>query len=242
MSASQLVITLLGSAGGVARAVLAVLDHASGTPDDPLHDKLSGSKLYLLDREARPKSYYARLLSRYPGKFGVLTLDLENRDQLLHHLRSSGTTLVIDCSWADTLGTMACCHETGAAYVNTALECFEADDDASVARYSLLRRYDLFEQRRGSFPGLKAIACSGMNPGLVQWMAMELLRREGGRVPDGCYIVERDTTFLADPEAVEPETVYTSWSPECFLEEAVEKVGENAGSDGLLMDRITRPL
>ena len=39
--------------------------------------------------------------------------------------------------------------------------------------------------------------------------------------PIGCYIVEHDTSFYKDKKIAEENVVYTTWSPECFLDEAI---------------------
>ena len=60
-----------------------------------------------------------------------------------------------------------------------------------------------------------------MNPGVVQWMAINLMKENPDNPPLACYIVEHDSTFYADKNLIEPNTIYTSWSVECFLDEAI---------------------
>ena len=41
-------------------------------------------------------------------------------------------------------------------------------------------------------------------------------------IPKACYIVEHDTTFFKEPKEANKDTIYTTWSPECFLDEAID--------------------
>lgn len=52
-------------------------------------------------------------------------------------------------------------------------------------------------------------------------MALELIKKRPDENPLGCYIVEQDTSFYADKSLADKQTIYTTWSPECFLDEAI---------------------
>lgn len=214
-------LTLLGSSGGLAKAVLALLNKAIADPDDPLHPILNQSLLHLIDMNQRPSEYYSNLFPNLFPRIRLLELNLQDLQAFKQHLADTDSRLVIDVSWADTLDMLACCDETGTAYVNTALENAAVDADASLYGFPLTERYERFEDKRSEFTRLKAIVCSGMNPGVVQWMAYALQRENPDRQPIACYIVEQDTSFYTDPHLIEPKTIYASWSVECFLDESI---------------------
>lgn len=116
---------------------------------------------------------------------------------------------------------LQCCDELGVQYINTALENTMVDEKEELEGFTLLERYRIFEENRMRFRGTKAIIGSGMNPGVVQWMALKMMQQVPDELPIGCYIVEHDDTFYADLSKAKKKTVYTTWSPECFLDEAI---------------------
>ena len=59
-----------------------------------------------------------------------------------------------------------------------------------------------------------------MNPGVVQWMAIKLLK-DTSDPPLACYIFEHDSSFYKDKNLVDSKAIYTTWSVECFLDEAI---------------------
>lgn len=214
-------ITLLGSAGGAARAVLALLNRAAADPGDPLNPVLRQAHLYLLDPCQKPAAYY----DRFPNLAGRLSLGAmraEAADALTAHLRRSRTGLLLDCSAGSCWEPLVCCDALDIRYVNTAVEIGHLDGDPRLAAVSVAARCHWLEARRGHLRGLRAIVGSGMNPGVVQWMALHLLAQVGGARPLACYVVEEDTTFPANPALVPPEAVCLSWSPGHYLEEAVQ--------------------
>lgn len=217
----QLVISIFGSGGGVAKAVLSVLDHSIADPDSPLYHRLTNSRIHCIDQQQRPLSHYNSCCPNLAPSLKLHQFDLNDRSKLLQHLQATGTQLVVDLSWADTITVMECCNELGIAYVNTALENKEVDDMPELESFTLIERSIRFEEARDSFTRLKAIIGSGMNPGIVQWMAHKLIGMHPEEQPLGCYIVERDSTFYADRSLAEAETIYSTWSADCFLDEAV---------------------
>jgi homospermidine synthase len=221
MSESMNSFTLLGSCGGLAKAVLALLNKAIATHDDPLQAILKKTKLHLIDMKQQKPQYYSSL---YPNLFSQIhlhQLDLKDLQAFKKHLVDTDTKLVIDVSWADTLEMLSCCDELGIPYVNTALENTSVDEDPTLYGFPLTERYELFEDKRTQFTNTRAIVGSGMNPGVVQWMAYKLQQENPDQTPLACYIVEHDTSFYVDPLIIEPQTIYTSWSVECFLDEAI---------------------
>lgn len=213
--------TLLGSGGGLAKAVLSVLNKAIIDSNDPLYAILSHTELHLIDINQRKPLYYSDL---YPNLFSRLhlhQLDLTDLQAFKQHLIDTNTRLVIDVSWADTLEMLSCCNDLAIPYVNSALENTAVDEDPTLYGFPLTERYDRFEEQKADFTSTQAIVCSGMNPGVVQWMAFQLQQENSDRTPVACYIVEHDSSRFADPQCVKPKTLYTSWSVECFLDEAI---------------------
>ncbi|EFM10390.1 conserved hypothetical protein [Paenibacillus curdlanolyticus YK9] len=214
-------ITVLGSSGGVARALLTLFEHSLLDEHSPLHACLANSRIHGIDREQKPRSYYRSFAPELSARLKLHQLDLTDAESLKEHCVRTNTQLVIDLSWADTRSMIACCDELGISYVNTALEDEEVDEEPELETTSLLERIDRFDAAESTYKRVKAIVCSGMNPGVVQWMAVELMKENPDKKPRAIYVVEKDDTFYEDPSLVKPNTVYVTWSPECFLEEAV---------------------
>ncbi|WP_373233064.1 S-adenosylmethionine decarboxylase related protein [Cohnella sp.] len=213
--------TLLGSSGGLAKAVLSLLNAAVTDNNDPIHGILVQTELHLIDLNQREPLYYSDL---YPNLFSRLHLhqmDLNNLQAFKQHLVDTDSRLVIDVSWADTLEMLNCCNELAIPYVNSALENKAVDEDPTLYGFPLTERYDRFEDQKAHFTNTHAIVCSGMNPGVVQWMAFQLQQENPDRTPLACYVVEHDSSFFTDALYVQPQTLYTSWSVECFLDEAI---------------------
>lgn len=220
--ADEVVITMLGSAGGVAKAVLALLNKAAGDSNNPIHALMLRCTLHLIDRRKKSVRYYRKLLPALRTPFVVHQFGLGNRDRLREHLKESQTRIVIDVSWADTAEMLHCCNELGVAYINTALESTEVDNHPDrYEGFPLIERLKIFEHSKADFTNTTTIVCSGMNPGVVQWMVLEVMKLEPARPPLGCYIVEHDTSFYRDKTRADPKTLYTTWSPDCFLDEAI---------------------
>ncbi|HLO02681.1 MAG TPA: saccharopine dehydrogenase NADP-binding domain-containing protein [Symbiobacteriaceae bacterium] len=221
--ASTPVLTVLGSAGGVARAVLTILNEAAQDKQNPIHTILHQAQIHLVDLKRKPMSYYSGLLPHVRRKqLSIHQLNLRNLDKLREHLQHTGTTLVIDLSWGDTVGILQVCNDLGVRYLDTALENTMIDDHEELYEgFSLIERVRIFEAGRVGLTNTTAIIGTGMNPGVVQWMALEMMKREPYRAPLGLYVVEHDDTFFADPAAADPKTIYTTWAPDCFLDEAI---------------------
>lgn len=166
---------------------------------DPIHHIIKSSRIHLVDNKQK------------------------DNDNFINHLKDTKTTLVVDVSWADTVEMLQCCNQLGVNYVNTALENTEVDDNEDLYEgFGLLERLRHLEKHKDNILNSSAIIGSGMNPGVVQWMAIELLKEDSSDdVPLGCYIVEHDTSFYKDKNVAKENVVYTTWSPECFLDEAI---------------------
>ncbi len=67
-----------------------------------------------------------------------------------------------------------------------------------------------------------ALLVSEMNLGVVQWLAIELLKRDSSEnQPIKCYIVEHDNSFYKNSKIAKKDVIYTTWSPEYFLEDVI---------------------
>jgi homospermidine synthase len=220
-TAEKVVITVLGSRGGVAKALFSIWNQARVDTANPLHAVLSRADFHLVDKNQNDKTYYAANFPELCDQMTLHQFDLRNVKAFRQHLLNTQTALVVDVSWADTLDMLRCCNELGIAYVNTALENTLVDETEDLEGFTLIERYMRFEQGKQGLNNVRAIVCSGMNPGVVQWMALELMKKYPDERPKACYIVEEDRSFFADKSLAQPGTIYTTWSPECFLDEAL---------------------
>lgn len=222
MNTNLNVITLLGSSGGVAKSVLSILNKSIIDKNDPLHSLINDCTIHLIDIKQKDQAYYQSLFPDLYDNLVLYQLDLKDTIAFKKHLTSTKTTVVIDISWADTVEMLDCCNELGIKYVNSALENTMIDDhEEEYEGFPLIERIRYFEKYKNQFSNTTAITCSGMNPGVVQWMAIELLNKHPKDLPLGCYIVEHDTSFFKDSKDAKQDTIYTTWSPECFLDEAI---------------------
>lgn len=216
------VITLLGSSGGVAKAVLSIFNKAFQDQNDPLFPILQDARFHLIDLKQKDISYFENIIPALMERVTFQEMNLNNLDSFNKHLIDSNTALVIDVSRADSVEMLRCCNELGIKYVNTALESEIVDEDESIKNgFPLKERLRIFEENKRKFKNTSAIIGSGMNPGIVQWMALDLMNQYPSEKPQACYIVEHDNSFYEDPSVAQKDTIYTTWSPVCFLEEAV---------------------
>ena len=166
--------------------------------------------------------YYHNLFPNLVNKLLLHEFDLMDTMTFKKHLENTKTDIVVDLSYADTVEMLKCCNEFGVKYVNSALENTMIDENEDLfAGFPLIERIRYFEKFKKSFTNTSAIVCSGMNPGIVQWMAIELLNKYAQDSPIACYIVEQDTSFFKDKKLAKENVIYTTWSPECFLDEAI---------------------
>lgn len=214
-------ITILGSAGGVARASLAILNQSIQDTNDPIHHIIRNSNLHLIDINQKGLNYYHEFFPNLIDKIHLHQLDLKDTNLFRKHLKKTNSKLVIDVSWADTIEMLNCCNDLGVLYINSAFENTMVDEDESLYGFPLTERYLRFEEKKDGFSNTTAIINCGMNPGVVQWMAIKLMKENSNNNPLACYIVEHDSSFYVDKTIIEPDTIYTSWSVECFLDEAI---------------------
>ncbi|MFY4776172.1 S-adenosylmethionine decarboxylase related protein [Metabacillus sp. RGM 3146] len=214
-------ITILGSGGSVAKAILSIFNQSFIDKNDPIHQILINTKLYLIDIKQKNMEYYTKLFPNLKDKLNLLQFDLSEVNKFKKHLKTTNTRIVIDVSWADTIQMLECCNNLGVYYVNSALENTMVDNDESLYGFPLTERFQRFEEKKETFTNTKAIIGTGMNPGVVQWMAIKLMKDNPNDKPLACYIIEHDNSFYKNKKLIEPKTIYTSWSVECFLDEAI---------------------
>ncbi|MDQ0860610.1 S-adenosylmethionine decarboxylase related protein [Bacillus sp. V2I10] len=216
------IITLLGSAGGVARSVLSIFNKSVNDLNDPIHPFLKNAVLHLIDHQQKEFDYYHTFFPNLKDLLVLHEFDLKDTAQFTDHLIQTKTRIVVDVSWADTAEMLKCCDLEGVSYINTALENTMIDENEDeFAGFPLIERLRRFEEDKQSITNTKAIIGSGMNPGVVQWMALELMKIRPDQTPLACYIVEHDSSFFKNKQNAEKDTIYTTWSPECFLDEAI---------------------
>ncbi|NLI93857.1 MAG: S-adenosylmethionine decarboxylase related protein [Peptococcaceae bacterium] len=213
--------SVLGSAGGVAKAILSILNKSAVDKNDPIHPVIVNTMFHLVDDKQKNLDYYQELFPNLRNNLCTYHFDINNTSMFKEHLQNTQTTLVIDCSWADTVDTLRICNDLNINYINTAFESTLVDEDESFNGFGLIERYKIIEKNKQDFRNITAILGSGMNPGVVQWMTLELIQKSPDIKPLGCYIVEHDNSFFADKSLADHQTIYTTWSPECFLDEAI---------------------
>ena len=67
-------ITILGSAGDLAKAVLAILNQSAQDKNDPLHDMIIKSRLQLIDIKQKEPDYYHTLFPNLKDKIKLYQL------------------------------------------------------------------------------------------------------------------------------------------------------------------------
>ncbi|GAA0182644.1 hypothetical protein SH2C18_49850 [Clostridium sediminicola] len=216
-----IILSILGSAGGVAKSVLSLLNKAIHDNNDPIHYLLKSCNIHLIDCKQKGMDYYERLFPNLQDKITLYEINLNDTNKFKAHLKKTRTTHVIDVSYADTVEMLRCCNECKVVYINSAFENTSVDKNADLEGFTLQERYKIYEYYKPEFSNTTAIICSGMNPGVVQWMAVKLIKELPNEMPQGCYIVEEDTSFYEDESIADKDTIYSTWSPVCFLDEAI---------------------
>lgn len=223
MEKNKHIITILGSAGGVANGILSILNNSVQDEKDPIYHVMNNCVIHLIDHEQKEANVYSLSYPHLKDKFIYHEFNLKDTEIFKHHLKNTKTAVVIDLSWADTVEMLQCCDQLGVSYVNTALENTMIDENEELFEgFGLIERFRHLEKHKDRLSNSTAIIGSGMNPGVVQWMALELLRTDPSEnQPIGCYIVEHDNSFYKNKEMAKKNVIYTTWSPECFLDEAI---------------------
>lgn len=222
MHHNKIILTILGSAGGVANGILSILNNSVLDKKDPIYSEVNNCIIHLIDNQQKDASIYYLSFPNLKDKLITHEFDLKDTAQFTSHLIKTQTSIVIDLSWADTIEMIHCCDQLGVSYVNTALENTMIDENEELYEgFGLLERLRQLEKHKNNILNSTAIIGSGMNPGVVQWMALELLKTDSTEnQPIGCYIVEHDNSFYKN-KLLAKNVIYTTWAPECFLDEAI---------------------
>ncbi|MGM9989039.1 MAG: S-adenosylmethionine decarboxylase related protein [Bacillaceae bacterium] len=214
-------ICILGSSGGLAKGVLSLLNKSIVDPNSPIYKFLIDCQIHLIDNKQKEFSYFEGNFPHLKEQIALYEYDLQDTERFKEDLINFKISLVIDVSWADTVEMLGCCNELGIIYINSALENRMVDEDPDYWGVGTSARNEIFEDEKPYFQNTTAIIGSGMNPGVVQWMAIELIKK-GNEIPKACYIVEHDTSFFKDESLSNTDTIYATWSPECFLDETID--------------------
>ena len=215
------VITILGAGGGVARALLGILDRALVEENTPLYPAIGECQLHGIDRpQARDRldAFLATRSDRLRERLTPHDGDAGDATALEAHLRATKTDVLVDLTGGDPREMLRACSRTGTRYLNSAIEITGPMPCEPVRILDEMETFRAFREEIGS--SVTGIVGAGMNPGIVQWLALDLIRRNENRVPLACYVVEHDTTFFSDPARARPGVAYTTWSPEGFMYEA----------------------
>jgi homospermidine synthase len=217
-------VLMLGAAGGVAGATLALLDqHPLGRALLP-----AGSELLLLDR-----SELRAHVPTPPGARWLPPVSIESADELAQLIDRHRVDEVIELAVIDTWDSVRVCAEAGASFLSTTFDTWEGTEllDPDDAR-CMLRARGLFAP-----PDIDAgvhLVCMGMNPGLVNLLAAAGLRelaRRSGRPPSLAELDIHAIVFTEiDETQVEPTVAgassdgvfASSWCPEGCLDEVLE--------------------
>lgn len=208
---------LLGCHGGVARALLALLEHSA--PGRRLSAQLDA--LFLVDRE--PPSHPVLL----HGSTLLRPMTIASPEDLAGLVRALRISEVIDASSIDTVDSVRVCDRLGAHFLCTSVE--EWAGQPSVPTDQAIAR--LLPPNRPALGERSHLIGAGANPGIVNalvFAGMDAFARRVGvaATPEaldlsGVLITEEDTTVdLGSPPS--DEVFAMTWSPAHCLEELLE--------------------
>lgn len=103
MDPKEVVISIFGSSGGVARAVLSILNRSVSDVHDPIHDYLTHCQIHLVDLKKKQLDYYKTYAPNLVDRLSLHKLDLKNIEAVRQYLIGTRTSLIIDVSWANTV-------------------------------------------------------------------------------------------------------------------------------------------
>lgn len=203
---------LIGYSGGLGQALVATLDKTS--VGKTLRARLD--ELFVLD--AKPL-----VSARIPDGSRLLPNErIGSGEQLARILRENRIAQVVDVSQTKTMECVAACADLGVNYLSMSIEAAEERTKTRDLARLLLPGFRT-EDSRGSY-----LIGSGMNPGIVNALALVGLRELGARAGvspmelslRGLYITESDSTAEISPK---DEKVFAmTWSPRQCLAELLE--------------------
>lgn len=98
MANDRLVITLLGSGGGVGRSILSLLEQVLRDSNAPLHASLASCTIHCIDSKPLQQESFTRHYLQLADHMVLHQFDLQDTTAFKEHLAESGTALVIDAS------------------------------------------------------------------------------------------------------------------------------------------------
>ena len=214
-------ICILGNNGGVGGAILAVLNDVARNKSAVLYEFINKSNIYIVDIDQEGEDYYKSFCKNIENQLIYNEFDIAYEKLMIDFLNKSKIEIIIDLAPEDSLMVLEYCNKLGIKYINTAIEVNAVYDDEENDPYSCAVRDRFLEEYRSKKTECTAIVGSGMNPGIVQWMAAEIYKKNFPKVPKGVFVVENDTSFYKDTSLLNPDNLYITWSPECFMDEAV---------------------
>jgi hypothetical protein len=208
-------VLILGAAGGLSDAFLKMLVMYSKMKTHRLYNFIKDAHFYLVDFNMRiGKDYYAEKAKGL--SYTALSLDVvSHRDSLLQLINYEEIEYIIDfCGGTsrpmDVIKSLLeCSSKKGLKYINTASAFDDYNED-------MMQLNSLRENVSGKFT---AIVNTGMNAGVVNWMAERIVKKHGKEGLKACHVFERDTSCIKNPE---PNTGYIGWSVVEFVEEAAK--------------------
>ena len=87
MDISKQVITILGSAGGVANAILSILNKSAQDKKDPIHHQIKKATIHLIDSKQKEAHYYSQAFQNIKNQFILHEFDLKDMERFKKHLR-----------------------------------------------------------------------------------------------------------------------------------------------------------
>lgn len=212
---------MLGAAGGVAGATLALLDqHPLGRALLP-----AGSELLLLDGDG-PQAH----VPMPRGARWLPAATISEARELAELVAEHRVEQVIELAAVDTWDCLEACAAAGASFLTTTFDTWEGTEQFDPDDpFCMLRARGLFtppDVEHGTH-----LVCMGMNPGLVNLLVAAGLRELGERSGrpasldaldvHAILFTELDETEVVDAPA-DPLRFASTWSPDGCLDEILE--------------------
>jgi homospermidine synthase len=214
---------MLGAAGGVAGATLALLDrHPLGRALLP-----AGTELLLLDGDG-PQAH----VPMPRGARWLPAASINTARELAQLCVEHRVDQVIELGFVDTWDSIVACAAVGTNFLTTTFDTWEGTEQFDPDDpFCMLRARGLFTP-----PDIDAgthLVCMGMNPGLVNLLVAAGLRELGERSGRPASLDALDvhaivfteideTTVLDDRSPGDPPCFASTWSPEGCLDEILE--------------------